>query len=211
MEANMTIERIARLGVTAAAVTLISACSSAGAVGDILGSVLGGGGGGTQVAGTIRGVDTRSQQISLRQSNGQDVALSFDNQTTVIYQDRVYSVTSLESGDQVQAKVQQLQNGGYYTDSVWVTQPVQGTGTSTTGSTTTGQNVQTLTGVVRTVDRNAGQFTIDVGNGTVLLVSMPYNAAQADVNRFNALRTNESVRFYGVYLNTSRVELRQFY
>jgi Cu/Ag efflux protein CusF len=211
MEANMTIERIARLSAAGAALLMATACSSAGAVGDILGSVLGAGAGGQQVAGTIRGVNSQSQQLSLRQSNGQDVTLAFDNQTAVIYQNRAYSVTSLEAGDQVQAKVQQLQNGGYYTDSVFVTQPVQGTGTSTTGTSTTGQNVQSLTGVVRTVDRNAGQFTIDVGNGTVLLVSMPYNASQADINRFNALRTNDSVRFYGVYLNTSRVELRQFY
>ncbi len=209
----MTIGRIGRFSAAAAALLVATACSSAGAVGDILGSVLGAGAGagGQQVAGTIRGVNTQSQQLSLRQSNGQDVTLAFDNQTAVIYQNRAYSVTSLEAGDQVQAKVQQLQNGGYYTDSVFVTQPVQGTGTSTTGTTTTGQNVQSLTGVVRNVDRNAGQFTIDVGNGTVLLVSMPYNASQNDVNRFNALRTNDNVRFYGVYLNTSRVELRQFY
>ncbi len=204
----MTIERSVRLGIAVATTLVVSACSSMGNVGDILGSVLGGGG--SQVAGTVRSVDTRNQQLSLRQSNGQDVALAFDNQTAVIYENRAYSVTSLESGDQVQAKVQQLQNGGYYTDSVWVTQPVQGS-TGSSGSTTPGQNVQSLTGIVRSIDRNNGQFTVDVGNGTVLAVSMPYGASQADVNRFNALRTNDSVRFYGVYLNTSRVELRQFY
>jgi len=203
----MTIQRSARLGAAAAAVLLVSACSSAGSVGEILGSVLGGGAGGTQVAGTVQSVDTRNQQIALRQSNGQSVALAFDNQTTVLYQNRAYPVTSLESGDQVQARVQQLQNGGYYTDSVFVTQPVQGSGS--TGSNP--QNVQSLTGTVRSVDRNNGQFTMDVGNGTVLAVSMPYGAAQADVNRFNALRVNDAVRFYGVYLNTTRVELRQFY
>ena len=42
----------------------------------LLGSVLGGSGG--QVAGTVRSVDTRNQQIALRQSNGQEVALQFD-------------------------------------------------------------------------------------------------------------------------------------
>ena len=205
----MTIRSMTKGATTAAVAVLLSACSSMGNVGDILGSVLGGGGG-SQVAGTVRSVDTRSQQLALRQSNGQDVALAFDNETRVLYQDRVYSITSLESGDQVQAKVQQLQNGGYYTDSIWVTQPVQGSGT--TGSTgTAGTNVQSLTGTVRSIDRNNGVFTIDVGGGTILTVSMPYQAAQADVNRFNALRTSDYVRFYGVYLNTSRVELRQFY
>lgn len=204
----MTIRRIFRAATTAAVAVVLSACSSMGNVGDILGTVLGGGGG-SQVAGTVRSVDTRNQQLALRQSNGQDVALAFDNNTRVLYQDRVYSITSLESGDQVQARVQQMQNGGYYTDSIWVTQPVQGSGTSTGG--TAGTNVQSLSGTVRAVDRNNGLFTVDVGGGTVLTVSMPYGASQTDVNRFNALRANDYVRFYGVYLNTSRVELRQFY
>ena len=202
------IQRSVRGGAAALILFTSAACSGMGNVGDILGSVLGAGGG-QQVAGTIRSVDTRNQQLSLRQSNGQDVALAFDNQTAVIYQNRAYSVTSLESGDQVQAKVQQLQNGGYYTDSVWVTQPVQGSGTTTT--TSGSQNVQSLTGSVRSIDRNGGTFTMDVGNNTVLTVSMPYNASSTDVNKFNAMRTGDYVRFYGVYLNATRVELRQYY
>ena len=40
---------------------------------------------------------------------------------------------------------------------------------------------------------------------------MPYNASRADVQRFQNLRNGDNVRFYGVYLNNSRVELRQFY
>ena len=58
-----------------------------------------------------------------------DVALAFDNNTKIVYQNRTYSVTSLESGDQLNARVQQLQDGSYYTDSVQVTQPVSGSGT----------------------------------------------------------------------------------
>lgn len=202
------IQRSVRGGAAALILFTSAACSGMGNVGDILGSVLGGGAG-QQVAGTVQSVDTRNQQLSLRQSNGQNVALAFDNQTAVIYQNRAYSVTSLESGDQVQAKVQQLQNGGYYTDSVWVTQPVQGSG----GTTTTGgsQNVQSLSGSVRSIDRSGGTFTLDVGNNTVLTVSMPYNASSTDVNKFNAMRTGDFVRFYGVYLNATRVELRQYY
>lgn len=202
------IQRSVRGGAAALILFTSAACSGMGNVGDILGSVLGGGAG-QQVAGTVQSVDTRNQQLSLRQSNGQNVALAFDNQTAVIYQNRAYSVTSLESGDQVQAKVQQLQNGGYYTDSVWVTQPVQGSG----GTTTSGgsQNVQSLSGSVRSIDRSGGTFTLDVGNNTVLTVSMPYNASSTDVNKFNAMRTGDYVRFYGVYLSATRVELRQYY
>jgi len=181
----------------------LGACSSLGSLGNVLGSVLGTGG--SQVAGTIRGVDTQNQQISLQSSDGQNVALQFDNQTKVVYQNRNYPVTSLEYGDQVSARVQQTQNGGYYTDSVVVTQPAAGSGT-TTGS----GNVQSLQGTVRQVDRNNGLFTVDTGNNTILTVSLPYNASSTDVNRFNSLRSGDYVRFYGVFVNNSRVELRQF-
>ena len=206
-DSSMTlIQRAGRGSAVALACLAIAACSNAGTIGDILGSVLGGGTNGNLLAGTVRSVDTRAQQLQLQQSNGQTVALAWDNNTKVVYQDRSYSVTSLEYGDQVNARVQQLQNGGYYTDSVVVTQPVSGS--TTTGGT---QGVQSLTGTVRSVDRNNGLFSIDAGNGVLLTVSLVYNASNADVTRFNNLRSGDYVRFYGVYLNNTRVELRQFY
>ena len=61
------------------------------------------------------------------------------------------------------------------------------------------------------LDRNTGSFVIDAGGGAQLVVSLPYRANSADVNRFNALRVGDYVRFGGVYLNNNRVELRQFY
>ena len=191
-----------RGGVAVLAASVLGACSQAGQLGDILGGVLGGGGA-SMASGAIRTVDTRNQQISLEQSNGQAVALAYDNQTKVVYQNQVYSVSSLESGDRVNARVQQLQNGGYYVDSVAVTQSV-------TGSTTPGNTVQSLQGTVRQIDRTNGLFTVDAGNGVTLTVSMPYNATSTDVNKFNALRSGDYVRFYGVYVTSTRVELKQF-
>lgn len=183
---------------------VLAACSQAGQLGDILGSVLGGGA--SMVSGAIRSVDTRARQMTVQQSNGQSVALAYDDQTKVVYQNRLYSVTSLEYGDQVNARVQQLQSGDYYVDSVAVTQPASGSGT---GSTTSG-SVQSLQGTVRQVDRTNGLFTVDAGNGVTLTVTLPYNASTTDVNKFNALRSGDYVRFYGVYVTTTRVELRQF-
>jgi exosome complex RNA-binding protein Csl4 len=196
--------RKGRAAAVAIAAIVTSACSQAGQLGDILGSVLGGGA--SMVSGAIRGVDTRAQQISLQQSNGQSVALTYDNQTKVVYQNQLYSVTSLESGDQVNARVQQLQNGAYYADSVAVTQPVGGS----VSSGGTSSNMQALQGTVRQIDRTNGLFTIDAGNGVTLTVTLPYNTSTTDVNKFNALRSGDYVRFYGVFLTTTRVELKQF-
>jgi hypothetical protein len=200
--------------ITAAVSTvfLATACSQLGG----LGSVLGGAAQqpqASQVSGTVQSVDTRNQQIVLQATNGQSVALYFDNQTQVSYQNRAYSVTNLERGDRVTARVQQAQNGGYYTDLVQVDQSVQDQGGVYSGNngSTGSATVQSLQGTVRQVDRNNGLFTVDIGNYQTLTVSMPYNPSQNDQTRFQNLRNGEAVRFYGVFLNNTRVELRRFY
>jgi hypothetical protein len=152
-------------------------------------------------------VDTRSQSIQLQQSNGQNIYVLFDNQTQVVYQNRSYPVTSLENGDQVTARVQQNNNGGYYTDLVQVDQSVSNNG----GTTTNSGNVQTLQGTVRQVDRNNGWFTLETGPNVLLTVSLPPNVSRNDSDRFQNLRNGDVVRLYGAYINQSRVELRQFY
>ncbi|HEX7980655.1 MAG TPA: hypothetical protein VF461_18775 [Gemmatimonadaceae bacterium] len=198
-----------RFGRGAAAVSMLlalAACSSNGGLGSVLGSVLGGGQGANQVSGYVQGVDTRSQYIALQSSNGQSVNLQYDNQTKVVYNNQSYPVTSLDRGDQVTARIQSTNGGSYYTDLVQVDQPVQGS----SGSTASG-NVQTIQGTVRGVDTQNGLFSLDVGTGTRVTVSMPYSPSRADLNRFQSLRQGDYVRMAGVYLNNSRVELRQFY
>ena len=200
--------------ITAAVSTLLlaTACSQLGG----LGSVLGGAAQqpqASQVSGTVQSIDTRNQQIVLQATNGQSVALYFDQQTQVSYRNRAYSVTNLERGDRVTARIQQTQSGGYYTDLVQVDQSVQDAGgvySGNSGSAGSG-TVQSLTGTVRQVDLRNGLFTLDIGNYNTLTVSMPYNPSSNDQARFQNLRAGDTVRFYGVFLNNSRVELRRFY
>ncbi len=198
------IQRIQRGATAAILVASLGACGNS--LGNVLGSVLGGGGGAQsgQLAGTVRSVDTRSQQIAIQQSNGQTVAVNYDNQTQVVYQNQNYSPTALENGDQVTARIQANGNS-YYTDYVQVDQSVRGN----TGGTSS--NVQSLQGTVRQIDRANGLFTVDVNNYNTLTVSLPRNLSNNDINRFNSLRPGDGVRFYGTFLNNSRVELRQFY
>jgi hypothetical protein len=175
-----------------------------------LGSILGGVGGagspqGGQVSGYIEGVDTRAQQVAIQTSSGQRVILLFDNQTSVVYQNQNYPVTALERGDQVTARVQSTSNGAYYTDLIQVDQSVSSNGTSTGSG-----SVQSLQGTVGQIDRTNGLFRLD-GTGSSVIVSLPYNIRQSDLATFNNLRVGDRVRIYGVFLNNSRVELRQFY
>ena len=174
-----------------------------------LGSILGGMGGtgqgqGSQLSGYVEAVDTRTQQIAIQASSGQRVVLSYDNQTSVVYQNQNYPVTAIERGDQVTARVQSTTGGAYYTDLIQVDQSV-----SSSGGTSSGQ-VQSLQGTVGQIDRSNGQFRLDGTNASVI-VTLPYNIRQSDLATFNNLRVGDRVRLYGVFLNNSRVELRQFY
>lgn len=199
----MTImQRIQRGAAAVAIIASLGACAG-NSLGNVLGGVLGGGGAqSNQLSGTVRGVDTRYQQITIQQSNGQSVAVNYDNQTQVVYQNQNYPATALENGDQVTARIQANGNS-YYTDYVQVDQSVRGSGS-------TSSNVQLLQGTVRQIDRNNGVFTVDVNNSNTLTVSLPYNLNSNDINRFNNLRSGDFVRFYGTFLTSSRVELRQF-
>ena len=63
---------------------------------------------------------------------------------------------------------------------------------------------------MRQIDQQNGLFTLDVSSGSRLTVSMPYSPSRTDLTKFQSLRSGDDVRIAGVYLNNSRVELRQF-
>jgi len=199
------IQRIQRVSAAAMIVAFAGACAG-NSLGNILGGVLGGGSQqqSGQLTGTIRGVDSRSQQISIQQSNGQTVPVYYDNQTQVVYQNQSYSPSALENGDRVTARIQANGNN-YYTDYVQVDQSVNGSGGGYSS------NVQQLQGTVRQVDMRNGWFTVVDTNGyNTLTVTVPSNLNTNDINRFRSLRNGDFVRFYGVYLNNTQVQLRQF-
>jgi hypothetical protein len=196
------IQRIQRVSAAAVIVALAGACAG-NSLGNILGGVMGGGAQSNQLSGTIRGVDTRSQQIAIQQSNGQTVPVYYDNQTQVVYQNQNYPPTSLENGDRVTARIQANGNN-YYTDYVQVDQSVSGTGTGSSS------NVQLLQGTVRQVDLRNGWFTVDTNGYNTLTVIVPSNMNTNDINRFRSLRSGDFVRFYGQYTSSSQVQLRQF-
>lgn len=202
----ISIQRAARGGIAIISMAAMSACGSNGGLGNILGGVLGGQGQGQgEVSGTVESINSRNQQVSLRQSNGQNVTLDFDNQTQVVYQNQNYSVNNLEYGDRVTARIVNSNNNRYYTDLIQVDQSVSGN-TGTTGR----ENVQRFEGTVRQIDRTNGIFTVSGSSYGSVTVSLPYNPRRSDVDKFNGLRSGDYVRFYGVLLNDKRVELRQF-
>jgi hypothetical protein len=180
-----------------------SGCAQAGTLGDILGGVMNAPA--QTLTGTIQGVDTRAAQIFVRTSDNQTVAVSYDDRTSVVYQQQNYPVTALERGDEVTLRLTDAANNTYYTDRIDVTRSVSGTGGTTSG------NVQSVQGTVRQIDLTNGAFTLATTTNGVLTVTLPYNPRSSDMDRFRNLRSGDYVRLYGIYLTNSRVELQQFY
>lgn len=189
---------MSRLGGMLALVAALAAggCAQGGLLGGILNPAPN-----DQMAGTISGVDTRAQQIFLTTDNGQQLALQYDNRTQVNYQGQSYPVGNLARGDVVTARVQGTMNGGYYTDLIQLTQTAQNSG---------GGNYQTIEGQVSQISYQDGTFVLTSRNAPSVIVAMPYNPRQTDVQRFNQLRNGDYVRLQGQYVANNRFQVAAF-
>ena len=99
-----------------------SACAKAGRLG-VLGGMLSTGP--VEVDAVVQRVDTVNQIVSITQTNGRSIGLTYDSQTRVTFQNRLYPIASLRLGDRIVARMQD-DGGSYYTDSIAVTQPING-------------------------------------------------------------------------------------
>lgn len=163
-----------RLLITATlALVFLTACGSAGGLGDILG------GGGTpagqtvEVRGTVESVDTNSRSVILTNvtginqsmlSSGNTVRVYYDDQTPVYYNNQTYRPQDLERGDQIAARVDQSGNS-LKAESMTVTYNVaSGSGSGSTSYETA------VRGTVRNVDTSRRSIEVARSNGTVVNV-----------------------------------------
>jgi hypothetical protein len=213
--------------VALAAMLSATGCAQAGAIGEILGGVMGpqgqgqGQGQGGQVVGEIQGIDARQGMMQIRTQSGQTGNVYFDQNTRVVYQQREYAVTALERGDVVAFQVQQDQRGNAYTNYIQVQQSVQertgqnsqqqgGVYNGGTGGGTYGNNsVQRFAGTVGYIDTQRGSFELRTQNGAAQ-VALPYGASAQDAQRFRALRSGQSVTIDGQMVGQGRIDLVRF-
>jgi cold shock CspA family protein len=202
-------------------------CAQAGALGEILGGVMGpmgqgqGQGQGGQVVGEIQGIDARQGVMQIRTQSGQTGNVYFDQNTRVVYQQREYNVTALERGDVVAFQVQQDQRGNAYTNYIQVQQSVQdrsGQGTqqggtygqgTQQGGTYGSQGVQRFAGTVGYIDTQRGSFELRTQNGSAQ-VALPYGASAQDAQRFRSLRSGQNVTLDGQMVAQGRIDLVRF-
>jgi hypothetical protein len=208
-------------GITIASFALLTGCAQLGSAADVLGGVLGAGSGGTgnggsgQIDGEIRGVDANRQYLQITASNGQTGNVSFDNRTTVVFNNQQYNISSLEAGDYVSMRVYQNQQGQLYTDQIVVQRDVRG-GTGSQGTYGSGSSGSVGTGFVRAegtvgqVDYNRGLFQLRTTYGATYVVSMPYSVAAGDRDVFTRLRSGDYVRVEGNMTGESQMQLSRF-
>ena len=192
----------------------LSGCGSS-SIGDVLGGVLGGGTQPTNdtgmVVAEVRSVDTRDQLIRIRTDDGQTADIRYDSRTTVVYRDRTYDVDALETGDLVRMDVTRNAQNEYYTDQIEVEQSVQDrTGQDDYNDDIGSDRLYQLSGRVEAIDRSRGRFTMRMSNGVLATVTMPYDPRSSDRDRFGALRTGNTVRVEGRWVDENVMELDRF-
>lgn len=159
----------------------------------------------TELGGEIRSISTKLREIELRTDEGRTRAVRYDGQTRVVYRDRDYSVSNLEPGDYVAMRVRADGPGETYTDLVRVRESVQDRG----GIGSRGR-AERLQGTVEYVDSRRGEFEIRDQDGRRVMVTLPYNPRNADIDRVQSLRRGDHVRIEGRFLNPDRFELESF-
>lgn len=117
------VQRILRIITVSGALLTVGACN--GVLGNVLGSVLGGGtqpqGQSGQLNGIVRSVDPQNQQINVQDnSSGQSYWVQYDNRTQVVYRNQSYPATAIRVGDNVTARIQSNGNNAYYSDYIQI-------------------------------------------------------------------------------------------
>lgn len=188
----------------------LTGCAGTGILSDVLGGFPGSG-----VSGEVRSVDERRREIEVRTAYGRDQTVQFDRNTRVVHDQRRYSVSGLEPGDEVSMQVQRDQRGGLYTDLIRVERSVRerrddrypDPDRDRRDADRGGQSFQ---GRVERIDHRAGWFELrEDGRGTYM-VTLPYRPGPGVADRFRRLRSGDYVRLSGELLNRERIELHRF-
>jgi hypothetical protein len=183
------------LALTLALMAGVTSCAPLGNLGG-LGDVFGG----NSVYGEVRSVDTRRGRIQLREQQGRDYTVRYDNRTRVVYQNRQYPVSALERGDQVQVSIQYDRNDDPWAERIDLRSSARSNDRDRDRrdddrdrDDVWSDRVQRLDGRVQSIDTRRGYFTMTQNNYRVT-VYMPRDARREDIRRFERLRRGERVR-----------------
>jgi cold shock CspA family protein len=160
---------------------------------------------GQSINGEVRSLDARRGRLQVREDYGNRThTIRYDNRTRVTYNQRQYSPSSLERGDQVRVVVTRDRSGETWADRIDVRRSARDARLSS--------RVLRIDGVVRAVDTRRGYFTLERSRNNTITVHVSQRLNSSDARRFERLRRGERVRVeVRQHLNNSRAaELVRF-
>jgi hypothetical protein len=163
--------------------------------------------GGRTISGEIRSLDARRGRMQVRENYGSRThTIQYDNRTRVVYNQRTYSPSSLERGDQVRVAISHDRSGTAWADRVDVQRSVRN------DRARVSSRVERLDGTVRSIDSRGGRFTLEHSRNRLVTVQVPRGVSSGDARRLDRLRRGERVRLdVRRYSNNDRtVELVRF-
>jgi hypothetical protein len=159
-----------------------------------------------EIVGEIARVDERAREIEIRADEGRMRTVRYDQRTRVLYRQKEYAVVHLEPGDYVAVRVVEDGRGLLYAEEVRVREAVQ----ERAVARLPGGRLERLEGTVEYVNDARGLFELRQRSGRRVLVTLPYGAPRAVVDRLRRLREGDRVRVEGYFVNPERFEVEAF-
>lgn len=158
-----------------------------------------------EFVGRVESLDADRREIRLQNELGRERIVRYDANTRVIIEGREHPVNRLQIGDLV--AVQDDVRGDNYADIIRVRRRAEGRWPETARSPSA---LETIDGTVERVDYDRGTFELRERRGDNVLVSVPFSARLAEIDRFRSLRPGDRVRLEGRFLTQDRFQLEAF-
>jgi hypothetical protein len=154
-----------------------------------------------EIVGDVVEVDTRRQEIEIRTDRGQNLFVLYeDGVTPVWYEGQRYEVSNLEAGDHVRARVATDRYDNYVADEIRVIESRQdryGSGGPADRDDRydgSAGEIERLSGTVRAVDTQRGEFTLEGRSGGTNVIRMPYETSDETRRVFSRLEPGDFVQ-----------------
>jgi hypothetical protein len=151
-------------------------------------------------------VTPNRNELQIRSEDNRTRILKYDPaRTRVTYSGRDYAVENLEAGDLI---AYQTQGRDGIVDAIRVQQPVQARAAAPLpGRAPALRRGEVLEGTVDRIDYDRGIFDVRTRDRGMVSVALPFNAKTSDVDAFRRLRTGDSVRVEGEFINRDNFQV----
>ena len=160
------------------------------------------------VVGEVERVDLASRRIYLRPNKSDRRVVAFSADAPVLYRGREYPVARLEQSDVVAMQVKRNLRGEWYADLIRLQENPASQSRRDVPSSV--PRIETLAGVVESVNRRNNSFELDDQSGPPVLVRLSEYVRESDRDRFRTLRTGAHVRIEGKFTARDRFEMLSF-